>query len=162
MQKTFGLVGAVFLAALATLSAAVAADETVAYPAQYRGWMHVKSTLVGPQNSGFAANGGLHHFYANDKGVEGYRTGTFADGAVLIDDLLEMKDASTPGVSIEGPRRRLAVMVKDSRRFADTGGWGFEIFRGDTQTGSLNTEGRAACFACHKQAKNAVFSELRK
>jgi cytochrome c551/c552 len=136
--------------------------DAVAYPAQFRSWAHVKSTLVGPQSPGFAANGGLHHFYANAKGVEGYRTGAFPDGAVLVDDLLETKDTATPGVTSEGPRRRLAVMVKDSQRFAKTGGWGFEVFPGDTQTASLNADGRAACFACHQKAKNAVYSELRK
>ena len=146
----------------AMVLSAAGADDTVTYPRDYRGWTHVKSTLVGPQNAGFASNGGLHHFYANQKGMEGYRTGVFPDGAVLIDDLLEMKDVATPGVSIEGPRRRLAVMLRDSRRFAGTGGWGFEIFKGDTDAGSLNTEERAACFQCHQKAKHAVYSELRK
>src|SRR5262245_29822096 len=142
--------------------AAAGEDEKVEYPAQYRGWTHVKSTLVGAQNPAFASNGGLHHFYANEKGLEGYRTGVFPDGAVLIDDLLEAKEVATPGVTIEGPRRRLAVMVKNGGSYAETGGWGFEIFPGDSQAGSLNAEGRAACFACHQKGKNAVFSELRK
>jgi hypothetical protein len=152
------------VAAVLTLAVFVTAaeDDKAPYPAQYRGWTHVKSTLVGPQSPGFASNGGLHHFYANEKGVEGYRTGAFPDGAVLIDDLLEAKEAATPGVTTEGSRRRLAVMVKDSRRYAATGGWGFEIFPGDTQTGSLNAEGRAACFACHQKAKNSVYSAFRK
>ena len=144
------------------IHAAAAPDDAVSYPADYRQWAHVKSTLVGPQNPGFATNGGLHHFYANPKGVEGYRTGTFPDGTVLIDDLVEMKDGTTPGVSDEGRRRRLAVMVKDSRKFADTGGWGFEIFKGDTQEGSLDVKGRAACFACHQKTESAVFSQVRK
>ena len=147
--------------AVATLAVA-GADDNAPYPAQYRGWAHVKSTLVGPQSPSFATNGGLHHFYANEKGVEGYRTGAFPDGAVLIDDLLEAKEAAAPGVTTEGPRRRLAVMVRDSRRYAATGGWGFEIFPGDTQTGSLNVEGRAACYGCHQKAKNSVYSQLRK
>jgi hypothetical protein len=81
---------------------------------------------------------------------------------VLIDDLLETKEVATPGVTVEGPRRQVAVMVKNSGRYTATGGWGFEIFPGDSHTGSLNEEGRAACFACHQKAKNAVFSELRK
>jgi Cytochrome P460 len=136
--------------------------DSVGYPAEYRSWTHVKSTLVGPQSPGFAANGGLHHFYANPKGVEGYRTGAFPDGAVLVDDLLEVKDAGIPGVTNEGPRRRVAVMVKDSQRYAKTGGWGFEVFPADTHAGSLNAEGRAACFACHQKAKNGVYSGLRK
>jgi hypothetical protein len=157
------IAGFVAAGALAlTIHTAAAPDDAVSYPADYRQWAHVKSTLVGPQNPGFATNGGLHHFYANPKGMEGYRTGTFPDGAVLIDDLVEMKDAATPGVSDEGTRRRLAVMVKDSRRFGDTGGWGFEIFKADTQTGSLDVKGRAAWFACHQKTNNAVFSQLRK
>jgi hypothetical protein len=154
----------IVIAAIVAVSLNTAAweDIEVAYPTEYRAWAHIKSTLVGPQNPGFASEGGLHHFYANGKGIEGYRTGVFPEGAVLIDDLLEMKDVSTPGVSIEGPRRRLAVMVKDSRRYASTGGWGFDIFRGDTQTGSLDADGRAKCYDCHQKAKNAVYSELRR
>jgi len=159
-MRIVGIVAAGTLA-IATHTAA-APDEAVSYPADYRQWAHVKSTLVGPQNPGFATNGGLHHFYANAKGMEGYRTGTFPDGAVLIDDLVELNDAATPGVSDEGARRRLAVMVKDSRKFGDTGGWGFEVFKGDTQAAALDVKARAACFACHQKAANAVFSQLRK
>lgn len=144
------------------IHAAAAPGDAVTYPTDYRQFAHVKSTLVGPQNPGFATNGGLHHFYANPKGMEGYRTGTFPEGAVLIDDLVQMKDAATPGVSDEGARRRVAVMEKDSRKFADTGGWGFEVFKGDTSTGSLDTTGRAACFACHQKVTNAVFTQVRR
>lgn len=144
------------------LDASARQEDKVAYPSQYRGWTHVRSTLIGPENPGFAANGGLHHYYANEKGVEGYKTGTFPDGAVLIDDLLETKGVSNPGVTIEGARRRVAVMVKDSQRFAKTGGWGFEIFKGDTEVGSLTNEGRAACSECHQKAKNGVYTQLRK
>jgi hypothetical protein len=160
-MRTTGLIVAAML--VTPLVTGALQDTPVAYPAQYREWAHVKSTLIGPQNPGFATNGGLHHFYANEKGVEGYRSGTFPDGAVLVDDLVEMKDAaSTPGVSIEGARKRLAVMVKDAKRFAATGGWGYEIFKGDMQTASLDAAGRAACQACHQKAKNAVYSEWRK
>jgi hypothetical protein len=159
VRNTIVVAAGIFV--FAVFATAAGQDDRVEYP-NYRGWMHVKTTLVGPQNPGFASNGGLHHFYANEKGVAGYRTGEFPDGAVLIDDLLETKEIATPGVTIEGPRRRLAVMVKNSRRYAETGGWGFEIFAGDSQTGSLSAERRAACFACHQKAKNAVFSELRK
>lgn len=149
-----------FLCGACALFAADAA--TVQYPADYRTWVHVKSTLIGPQNARFAANGGLHHFYANAKAVEGYKNGKFADGSVLVDDLLEMKESD--GVSSEGTRRRVAVMVKDSARFRDSGGWGFEVFKGDESTPSLKANGKAACFACHgKQSSNdLVFSKFRK
>ena len=82
----------------------------VPYPAGYRQWTHVKSTLIGPQHPRFAANGGLHHFYANEKALEGYRTGKFPDGAVLVDDLLEIKDIGG-GITAESTRRRVASVT---------------------------------------------------
>jgi Cytochrome P460 len=93
--------------------------------------------------------------------MDGYRTGTFPDGSVLIDDLLEAQESK--GITSEGPRRRLAVMVKESSRYPETGGWGFEIFARDNQAdGTLTAEKRAACFACHQKARDSVFSQLRK
>jgi hypothetical protein len=137
-------------------------SPNVPYPGEYRNWIHVKSTLIGPQHASFTTNGGIHHFYANQKAVEGYRTGKFPDGSVLIDDLLELKDSA--GVSSEGARRRVAVMVKDVSRYGDTGGWGFEVFKGDDSTPVLKAEGKAACFACHAKQKehDSVFSQFRK
>jgi len=138
-------------------------EETVPYPTGYRQWAHVKSTLVGPESQAFKTNGGLHHFYANEKALEGYRTGKFPDGSVLIDDLLDTQAGKAQGTTIEGTRKRLAVMVKDEKRYASTGGWGFEVFKADTQTGSLASAGRTACFDCHQTAgADLVFSEFRK
>jgi hypothetical protein len=139
------------------------AGTIVPYPAEYRKWTHVKSTLIGSEHPRFATNGGLHHFYANDKALEGYQSGKFPDGAVLVDDLLEVRDAGG-GVTTEGTRRRVAVMMKDQVRFRDSGGWGFEIFKGDESAPSLNAEGKAACFACHGKQKDhdLVYSQYRK
>jgi Cytochrome P460 len=146
-----------------TLQISARQDESVAYPTDYRQWAHVKSTLVGPESPSFKSNGGLHHFYANDKALEGYRTGKFPDGSILIDDLLETQAGKAQGTATEGARRRLAVMVRNEKRYASTGGWGFEVFKADTQVGSLTGESRAACFDCHQSApRNAVFTELRK
>lgn len=140
---------------------AFAEATAVPYPAGYRKWAHVKSTLIGPQHARFATNGGLHHFYANEKALAGYKSGRFPDGAVLVDDLLEVNEKD--GVTAEGARRRVAVMRKDSARFRDSGGWGFEIFKGNEATPSLNAEGKAACFACHGKQKDhdSVYSQYR-
>ncbi len=134
----------------------------VEYPRDYRKWFHVKSTLIGSQHASFSTNGGIHHFYANQPALEGYKTGKFPDGSVLIDDLLEFTDNA--GVSTEGARRRVAVMVKDASRFSATGGWGFEVFRSDNDTPTLKADGKAACFACHSKQKDhdSVFSLIRK
>jgi hypothetical protein len=142
---------------------AEAEDKAVPYPAEYRKWVHVKSTVIGPEHPRFASNGGIHHFYANEKAMEGYKSGKFPDGSVLVDDLLEIIKQSG-GVNSEGPRRRVAVMVKDGARYPDTGGWGFEIFKGDGIAPALDGEGKAACFACHGMQKDrdSVYSQFRK
>ena len=125
-------------------------------------WVHVKSSIIGPQHPRFAENGGIHHFYANAKAMEGYRSGKFEDGSVLVDDLLETKDAGG-GVTAEGPHRRVAVMVKEAKQFRDTGGWGFEIFKGDDHPqATLDKDGKGRCYACHQKGKDAVFSSFRK
>ena len=135
------------------------APDNAPFPANYRKWVHVKTTLIGPQSASFARNGGIHHFYANDTALEGYRTGRFPDGSILVDDLLEAKEAA--GVTTEGSRRRVAVMAKDAERYRATGGWDFEIFKGDNQAeGSLDLKEKAACFACHQKGHDSVFSEF--
>ena len=165
MRMRTAWAGIVVASAAAALGLSVqenpaARAEPIPFPEGYRGWTHVKSTIIGPENPGFATNGGLHHFYANAAGMEGYRTGTFADGAILIDDLVELKSDGT-GTSREGARRRVAVMLKDSRRFASTRGWGFEVFKGDAKEAALSADGRAACFTCHQKPENGVFSSYR-
>lgn len=148
-----------FVVAMAALAGS--RGSSIPFPGDYRQWTHVKSTLVGPQAPGFQNNGGYHHFYANDKAMEGYKTGTFPDGSILIDDGLEAKEQG--GVTTEGPRRRVAVMVKDSRRFGDSQSWGFETFPGDSRDGALSVAQKSACLACHQRAsRDLVYSQFRK
>jgi hypothetical protein len=138
-------------------------DDAVPYPEGYRMWTHVRTVLIGPQSPAFESFGGLHHIYANEKAMEGYRAGRFPDGSVLVFELLETRENA--GVTAEGQRKRVGVMVKESKRYAETGGWGFESFQGDSQTERrLNAEGRIACFKCHEPQKDRdfVFSEFRK
>jgi hypothetical protein len=134
-------------------------EAAVPFPDGYRKWVHVKSTLIGPQSPAFERNGGIHHFYANEKALEGYRSGAFPDGSVLVDDLVEAKEAA--GITSDGPRRRVAIMVKEGLRFRETGGWGFEVFKGEGRDAALDTASKAACFACHKNGHDSVFSEFR-
>jgi hypothetical protein len=146
-----------------TLSLWAKPNDAVSYPAGYRLWAHVKTALIGPQNPAFGDSGGIHHIYANEKAMDGYRTGRFPDGSVIVADFLETRE--TAGTTTEGQRRRIDVMLKDSKRYAATGGWGYEQFRGDSQTDRMVTaEIAAKCFACHSKQKerDSVFSEFRK
>jgi Cytochrome P460 len=115
------MVLAVGLAALGSAASAVAQEAAkVDYPTGYRDWTHVKSMVI------YESFGGIHHIYANQSALEGYRTGSFADGPVIIFDLLEATAADN--AITEGKRKVLGVMQKDGKRFAGTGGWGFEGF----------------------------------
>ena len=108
-------------------------------------------------------NGGIQHIYANEKGMEGYRTGRFPEGSILVYDLLKTEDDDYR--TNEGARRFTSVMVKDSKRYAATGGWGFEEFRGDSQTDRMiGADAPTKCYACHTSQKERdfVFSAYRK
>jgi len=142
---------------------AAAAGPVVDYPQGYRAWTHVKTALVGPASPSFKQVGGFHHIYANPQAVEGYRTGKFPQGAMLVFDVLQAQDDGK-GTTSEGPRRHIDVMQKDSAKFAVTGGWGYGEFRGDSQTERpLDDKAIQACHTCHATAKaDSVFSKLRK
>jgi hypothetical protein len=138
-------------------------NDTAPFPKEFRKWAHVKTVLVGPQSAAYATEGGIHHIYANEKALEGYDTGKFPDGAVIVYDLLETKEIA--GNTIEGLTRRIDVMIKDSERYRTTGGWEFVSFPGGNPTsGKLTAERKAACSACHATRKDHdfVFSEFRK
>jgi hypothetical protein len=145
------------------LASPAAADEpAVAFPVGYRDWRHVKSMVIQPGHALYESFGGIHHLYANALAVEGYRTGAFPDGAVIVFDLLE---AATGGSAIgEGTRKVVGVMQRDAARFAATGGWGFEGFPAGDPARRLEGPGSgAACFGCHasEAATSYVFSRLR-
>jgi hypothetical protein len=146
---------------LLLLAPALAASSPVAYPEGYRGWNHVKSLVIDPGHALADPFEGIHHVYVNDVGLSALKAGgALPDGTVFAFDLLESPSAEqTRG---EGPRKLLGVMVKDARRFSQTGGWGFEAFQGDGQK-RLVGDGGASCFACHQSQKatDYVFSRWR-
>jgi hypothetical protein len=147
--------------ALALVGAAYAASpekSSVAYPTGFRKWPFVKSMVIySDKHPLFAQFGGLHHVYANAEAMRALvKGGTFPDGSVLVFDLLEAKDEN--GAYVEGRRKLLGVMEKDRARFKATGGWGFEAFKGDSQTERLVTDATAQCFGCHQRQKDNDFA----
>lgn len=145
----------------AWLTAQAADPPAVPYPQGYRAWYHLKSMVIEKGHPLYASFGGIHHIYANSKALRGYQTGHFPDGAVIVFDLLAAENA---GHAItEGPRKVLGVMWRDQRKFAATGGWGFEAFKGDSRTERLvGSQAVGACFSCHLAQKGHayVFSRL--
>ena len=148
---------------VASTTAFAADTASVPYPQGYRDWTHVKSMVIQPGHPLHEAFGGIHHLYANKAAMQGYAKGRFPDGAVIVFDLLEAKSADN--AIQEGARRIVGVMQKDAKKFAATGGWGFEGFKGDSRTErAVGADAAKACFACHAPQKDRgyVFSSLRK
>lgn len=154
-------VGAIVLAG-ALFVCGLAADEAAMYPKDFRDWAVIKSAIILKGHPAAASEGGIHHIYGNPAAVAGYASGKFADGSVIVYELVEMNEKDA--MMTEGARRRVDLMVKDSKRFAATGGWGFERFMGSNQTDEQVREGaKAKCFDCHAHAEahGFVFSQRR-
>ena len=139
--------------------------STVPFPEGYRKWQHVKTILIGPEHPTYARRGGMHHYYANDLALSGYKTGVFPQGSVIVDENVLTQEGEGPakGILLESDRRMIEVMVKDARRYPDTAGWGYERFERDNRTGALTKEQQSHCSQCHAaaQARDAVFSRIR-
>ena len=150
------------LALIAALSGAAPGPGGVGFPEGFRHWTHVRSAVGHPPRGQPKLRfDGLHHIYANDLALEGYRSGAFPDGAVLVFDRFGVT-ADARGVE---PARRLSidVMVRDSRRFPESGGWGFERFAGaDMRTPAIDQSEREQCASCHRRVEDSsmVFSKL--
>lgn len=152
-----------FAACLASLPAVAADPAPVPYPEGYRNWTHVKSMVINAGHPLHGTFGGIHHLYANARALQGYESGKFPDGAVIAFDLLEAQ--AKDNAVTEGPRKVLGVMHRDAKKWKETGGWGFEGFKGDSKTERAAGKAAAsACYQCHTSQKDRgfVFSAYRK
>ncbi len=93
--------------------------------------------------------------------MKGLKSGRYADGAILVFDLLQTTEG---GHAIqEGERKLVGVMVRNEKRYAATGGWGFEGFAGNSRSERLTNDGGVSCFNCHTAEKEHqyVFTRAR-
>lgn len=152
----------------ATLSAAVSQEagdiERLTLP-DYRSWTHVKSMVIFDERHPlYKSFGGLHHIYVNALGLRASQSGgPYPDGSQLVFVLYEA--VNEQGAYIAGKKKVEAIMVKDRRRFAPTGGWGFQAFDPETRKPLIkNADVASACFNCHaaQKERDYVFSQLVK
>jgi len=149
------------LGTLGILTLVVLGQGSFPYPEGYRLWTHVKTMELKPGHPLYASFGGLHHIYVNEVGLQTYLEGKktpFPKGTVIVFDLLEAKVEGN--ALVEGPRKLIGVMVKDPKRYPETGGWGYYAFGPDKKPLAIDPK---ACHACHQGAANTdyVFSALR-
>jgi hypothetical protein len=152
-----------------TISLLKAADPApdaplVPYPEGFREWTHLGSvtTEATEKTKERLPHGIIRHLYANEKAMEGLRTGIYPEGAMFVADWFPLK-VKYAGNLHEDARDRTDVMVKDAR-FAATGGWGYDQFKGDSkEIRAINGAAPNSCFECHTKvrARDYVFSKLR-
>ncbi|TIX45826.1 MAG: cytochrome C oxidase subunit III [Mesorhizobium sp.] len=121
----------------------------------YRQW-----ELVAPAEEAEPLNE-LRAVLGNAVAINAYREGTlpFPDGTVLAKlawkhvQSSEFESASVPGVATT-----VQIMVKDSKKYATTGGWGFGRFVDGKPADEAQHQ---TCFACHEarvQGHDYVFT----
>ena len=160
-QAIAGLAVTLVVAASTTIRQRMPA---VPFPEGFRSWSLVRSTVVGPESPTFAKRGGIHHYYANREALDGYRTGTFPNGSVIVDEAVSTTAGEGHGVGMlfEADRRFLDVMVKNEAAFKETGGWGYEHFDATSTTPTLSQADRGQCSECHaRSGRDHVFTKLR-
>jgi Cytochrome P460 len=127
-------------------------------PPGYRDWKFISAARE---------EGGLDDIRAilgNDVAISAYREGKlpFPDGTIIA-RLAWSYDASEENNKVFGrrqsfvaghPKNGVQFMVKDSKKYASTGGWGYGQFDDGRPAGAavLNT-----CFACHAAVKERDF-----
>jgi hypothetical protein len=135
----------------------------VKIPAGYRDWQ-----LIAVKQLHFAGKGEqLRAQVGNDIAMKAFKEGTlpFPDGAIIAaihwtrvpsEDNNKVLDGPFPGTQsfVIGSLVNLQFMVKDSKKYAATGGWGFADFK-DGKPGDKTLH--ETCFPCHKPAKDRDF-----
>ena len=72
----------------------------------------------------------------------------FPDGTILVKLAYKRKQSDEPSATVPGQATTVQVMVKDSRRYASTGGWGFGRFINGVPA---DIGQHQTCFACHQR-----------
>jgi cytochrome P460 len=122
-------------------------------PPGYRDWRLISvSHEAGNLNSIGAVLG-------NDVAIKAYREGKlpYPDGTIIaalhyghVPSEENNKVFGQPQSFVPGPATNIQFMVKDSKKYAATGGWGFATFIDGKPADAASMK---SCFPCHNQAK---------
>lgn len=123
----------------------------------YRTWHHVKSMVIfDKKHPLYDPFFGIHHVYINKKGLNTVKVKdkrSFPDGTKIAIVFYQHKEDN--GAFIEGEKRLEAFMIKNSKKFKDTDGWGYYAY--DAQGKSLVKDMKKDCHSCHAQVKDRDF-----
>ena len=132
--------------------AAESADD-ITIPTGYRNWFHVNTMIVDKGSPLYDVLGGMHNVHVNAKGEAALKKGgPYPDGTIFLTDLHDF--TVSDGTYAEGPLKGLALMVKNAKKYASTGGWGYQFFVGGDPKKLGVTDVVKQCFECHQARKD--------
>jgi hypothetical protein len=150
-----------------------AAGELI-LPKNFERWIFVGSPLTPNALNGGQANfPEFHNVYMEPGSYDIYRkTGEFPEGTMFFKELQLTLPAQDEDGSRTEPSGRgyfpgalngADVTVKDSKRFADTGGWGYFNFNHrEPKAATAKVRSKEECAACHmaKAKKDDVWTQF--
>jgi Cytochrome P460 len=137
----------------------------------YEGWQVVSISQDGPLMAAVLANPVMIDAYLSGIPANGK---PFPDGSRMAKiHWMPTKMATFPAATVPGTQHDVDFMVKDSKRFADSGGWGWAVFEYDAASDTFRpgTEAdtppqgdNAKCgLACHTivKTRDYVFTDYQ-
>jgi Cytochrome P460 len=160
--RLLGVLGLAVILTLFGVPSAICADDGVPFPDGFRDWFVVNSMSATKDSPVFGGVEGMHIIHINAKGLPTLKKGgpfPYPDGTIFADDVHEysVKD----GATVEGAKKVVTVMVKDGKKYASTGGWGFQVWLGGDPSKPLvpdQAHAITACFACHTPQKDQDYT----
>jgi hypothetical protein len=167
------------LAALARVAVSAQDKYSLQVPkgvafSEFRGYETWELVSVSHPVGGEGGSETLNVILGNPAMIKAYAAGIpgngkpVPDGAKLakIQDNVKKSTEAPFNVAVPNTLKDVALMVKDSKRFADIGGWGYGLFLYDDKTDAFKPEGTGAnCgAACHTivKSKDYVFTRYEK
>jgi hypothetical protein len=140
------------LVVLAMTSIAAQPADEITQPTGYRNWFHVNTMIIDKASPLFESLGGMHNVHVNSAAEAALQNrGPYPDGTIFVTDLHDF--TVSDGSYVMGALKGIAVMVKDAKKYAATGGWGFQLFAGGDPKKPIVTDAANQCFACHVPQK---------
>lgn len=111
----------------------------------------------------------IRYILGNRTVIEAYKKGIpengqpFPDGSIIVKIAYsERKNPAFPAALEPDVLQRVEFMIKDSKRFKDTGGWGYARFLYDEKSKTFKPYGKDPdfhneCFQCHTIVKDRDF-----
>ncbi|MCF7971023.1 MAG: cytochrome P460 family protein [Methylococcaceae bacterium] len=158
------LTALIFLPALSFAQNVQATANKIEYPTGLTNWRVIGSSIRNDNNTQRVILG-------NTIAIKAARSNTakkqWPDGAILAK--LVWKNEILPtwqSATVPGDFVHAEIMVRDVKKYATTGGWGFARWTGLELTphGNDKTEAQQACFDCHQAVKDSdyVFTQPAK